>query len=439
MRKTLLATLFTFCLYGTGVCQFSKVEPKVDKPRPSGRPDWVKPYKDEGYDYGSSTNPSPRTAAVIWNVDGSLYSFGGMGLDEKFQWGIFSDLWRYDPESNDWELLSEDRNNTASSAETKSDLPLARLDAVSWVDAENNLWLYGGRQLGESFHLDDLWKYDLGSRIWMRVNGKGEYNQPATRGELGELSKEFTPGSRSAALSWTDKKGNLWLFGGTGYLQDEPSGNAFYNDLWMFEPGSGQWAWISGSEKANQPSGVTSEKEPDKASYPGGRSKAAFWYDSANDHVWLYGGIGMDSTGSTIGGLSDLWLFSVYKKTWEFKGSSLKLDLASNIQSARTEAPGNHPGFRVGATSWLSEEGDLFLIGGHSTVSLDQVYLDKHIWAYSVKSSQWRMIYQGEYRPTTGAQAFRSKGKNLLIFGGNEFSSEYQQSRVSNSVWKFKP
>jgi hypothetical protein len=92
MRKTLLATLFSFCLYGTGVCQFSKVEPNVDKPLSYGRLSWANPYKDEGYNYGSSTNPSSRTAAVNWNVDGSLNSFVGMGLDEKFQWGIFSDL-----------------------------------------------------------------------------------------------------------------------------------------------------------------------------------------------------------------------------------------------------------------------------------------------------------------------------------------------------------
>ena len=42
------------------------------------------------------------------------------------------------------------------------------------------------------------------------------------------------PGGRSAGATWTDSKGNLWLFGGNGFDAEADSG--YLNDLWEFQP-----------------------------------------------------------------------------------------------------------------------------------------------------------------------------------------------------------
>ena len=67
---------------------------------------------------------------------------------------------------------------------------------------------------------------------------------PASPG-LSTASTANIPGSRYGAVSWTDKNGNLWLFGGQGY--DSADNEGYLNDLWEFNSTAGKWAWMGGS------------------------------------------------------------------------------------------------------------------------------------------------------------------------------------------------
>jgi len=75
---------------------------------------------------------------------------------------------------------------------------------------------------------------------WMGGNktvpsGKG---QPGVYGTQYRFAPSNTPGCRNwGALSWTDRSGRLWLFGGFGY---DASGTAGYlGDMWIFDPSHG--------------------------------------------------------------------------------------------------------------------------------------------------------------------------------------------------------
>lgn len=57
-------------------------------------------------------------------------------------------------------------------------------------------------------------------------------------GTLGTPATGNIPQGRAGAVGWTDKKGNLWLFGG----YTSTASNSF-NDLWEFTPATNQWAW----------------------------------------------------------------------------------------------------------------------------------------------------------------------------------------------------
>ena len=59
-------------------------------------------------------------------------------------------------------------------------------------------------------------------------------------GTLGTPGAGNTPGSRASAATWTDKRGNLWLFSGEVFQE-------YYNDLWMFNPSTAEWTWMGGS------------------------------------------------------------------------------------------------------------------------------------------------------------------------------------------------
>jgi hypothetical protein len=122
------------------------------------------------------------------------------------------------------------------------------------------------------------------------VGGNG--GQPGVYGTLGTPAAGNIPGSRTEAVSWTDSKGNLWLFGGNGY--DANAQQGFLNDLWEFDPSTSEWAWMGGSSTITsgtdgQPGVYGTLGTPSAGNIPGSRADASSWTDSSG-HFWLLGG-----------------------------------------------------------------------------------------------------------------------------------------------------
>jgi len=138
---------------------------------------------------------------------------------------------------------------------------------------------------------------------WKWVSGSNVGGSKGVYGTLGAAASGNVPGAREAPATWTDASGNLWMFGGLGY--DSAGTGGYLNDLWKYEPSSGQWDWVSGS---NEPDAVASYGTEGKAStdnVPGSRVDAASWTD-ASGNFWLFGGLGVDPD-AVAGSLADLW------------------------------------------------------------------------------------------------------------------------------------
>jgi N-acetylneuraminic acid mutarotase len=129
--------------------------------------------------------------------------------------------------------------NTAAS----SNIPGARSDAATWVDASGNLWLFGGQGFdsnGALADFNDLWKYSGGQWTWM--GGSSVNNKSGIYGTEGTASSSNMPGARISPATWSDASGNLWLFGGNGY--GSTAGEGDLNDLWEYS--AGKWTWVGG-------------------------------------------------------------------------------------------------------------------------------------------------------------------------------------------------
>jgi len=117
-----------------------------------------------------------------------------------------------------------------------SNVPGSRCLAVSWTDSSGNLWLFGGQGYDSTGKvngdLNDLWKFSPAAKEWTWVDGSStlgtQEGPPGVYGTLGVPAATNVPGGRDSAVSWTDNKGNFWLFGGE-------SAESF-NDLWTYEP-----------------------------------------------------------------------------------------------------------------------------------------------------------------------------------------------------------
>ena len=199
------------------------------------QPGWVwvsgSSMADEPGVYGSQGSPAPdnvpgaRWGAVSWVDDaGDLWLFGGDGNDGAGASGNLNDLWRFDGANWTWisgsSTVGEPGVYGTQGSPAPGNMPGARNSAVSWINRDGDLWLFGGRghvgeQLGD---LNDLWRFDGDNWTWM--SGAQGIDEHGTYGEQGIADSENVPGARRRAISWADDSGSLWLFGGEGYAED---------------------------------------------------------------------------------------------------------------------------------------------------------------------------------------------------------------------------
>ena len=325
--------------------------------------------------------PGGRYSATRW-VDGSgkLWLFGGYGVDSAWTLGDLNDLWMFD--GGKWTWVSggnvKDQNGAYGTLgiAAPGNIPGGRNSAVSWVDGSGNLWLFGGLGYGSTGSFDklnDLWKFDGSNWTW--VSGSNVINQKGIYGLPGIAAVGNTPGARWGAVSWVDSSGKLWLFGGSGYDASGSWGNL--NDLWKFD--GSNWTWVSGSNFANQTGVYGTQGAAAASNVPGGRENAVSWIDGGGK-LWLFGGYGYDSAGST-GYLNDLWNFDGSNWVWVSGSNIVAQKGVYGTQEA--VAASNVPGGRDGAVSWVDGGGKLWLFGGvgyDSTGVVGNILND--LWCY---------------------------------------------------------
>ena len=96
---------------------------------------------------------------------GRFWLFGGNGIDSGGGRGLLNDLWKYNNGEWTWmsgaNLINQNGVYGAQAMPASGNVPGARLAIVGWVDANGNLWLFGGYGVaaGTEDRLNDLWMY----------------------------------------------------------------------------------------------------------------------------------------------------------------------------------------------------------------------------------------------------------------------------------------
>ncbi|MHB8847837.1 MAG: Kelch repeat-containing protein [Burkholderiales bacterium] len=310
--------------------------------------------------------PGARGGSVSWtDTADNLWLFGG---------GNFNDLWKFSPSTGLWTWISG--SNTINAAgvygtqgvAAAGNVPGARSDSVSWIDASGNLWLFGGSSDGISY-LNDLWKFSPSTGLWTWVGGSNAINAAGVYGTQGIAATGNVPGAREYAVSWTDTAGNLWLFGGVN-----GSSSFRRNDLWKFSPSTGLWTWVSGSNTANAIGVYGTQGVAAVGNVPGARYGSVSWIDSAGN-LWLFGG---DDS------YNDLWKFSPASSLWTWVNGSntaTTANVSSTYGTQGVPASDNAPGARAYAVSWKDAAGNFWLFGGYNYYSPSGSDYNE-LWAY---------------------------------------------------------
>ncbi|HUQ67308.1 MAG TPA: kelch repeat-containing protein [Flavitalea sp.] len=360
---------------------------------------WVEGNKrpDINGTYGSlgisapSIFPGSRMGSCTWkDKNGNFWLFGGRG-NSASSTGLLNDMWKYDPSIKQWTWVNGEPNVNSPGQYGILGLPFfqhpgARENAVSWTDPNGNFWMFGGSgyssDQSETGFLNDLWIYSTLSNSWTWVGGTNKLNQEGRYGGRSDPSKTNYPGGRFLSAGWTDHDGNLWLFGGFGYAEND---NGALNDLWRYSPATEEWTWMKG-EKSNHPDAHYGRKgDFTNGNTPGGRQAVAVWKDH-DGNFWLYGG--ENSTALYC----DLWVYKVENNQWAWMSGtdiSNELPVFENINvPTRT----GHPGSRTLATGWVDPAGDLWLFGGKGYGGNTGARSLNNLWKYSISDNDWTLI-----------------------------------------------
>ncbi len=267
------------------------------------------------------------------------------------------------------------------------------------------------------------------------------------------VTKEFPnvlnkPGGRTGAVSWKDKNGNLWLFGGYGNGRNG-SGGGLLDDLWCYNPTSEKWTWVSGDDIPNQFANYTPG-----AQKPGARDDATQWIDR-DGNFWLFGGSGDKK--------NDLWKFKPIigstniTGTWTFEGGdkfAYPLGNYINLNNTNPPTPPLWPGGRSHATSATDNLGNLWLFGGNFTINNAFNYRMNDLWKYNSGIWTWVSgistsrtgnefvsgIYGEKGNPDpanvpptiSGSVSWTDASGNFWVFGGSN-------GELHNCLWRFSP
>jgi hypothetical protein len=191
-----------------------------------------------------ANTPGTRFGAAAWtDAAGNFRLFGGAGVGTSGDncagsvVCMLNDLWEFSPSLNEWTWVGgPDLSNRLGVFGTEGvpapgNLLPPREDATTWTDSEGNFWVFGGDFVE---HYNDLWKLSNGKWTW--ESGSAQLCQSGNYGTQGTRSPLNVPGARSGAVGWTDKSGNLWLFGGAVIFCPGYPSTTKLNDLWEYQP-----------------------------------------------------------------------------------------------------------------------------------------------------------------------------------------------------------
>jgi gliding motility-associated-like protein len=280
--------------------------------------------------------------------------------------------------------------------------------------------------------LNDLWKYNITTGEWTWVHGTNGFATNGVYGTKGTPAVNNIPGGRGGALyhggnpvSWVDNNGNFWVFGGHGYGATGSTPGPL-NDLWRFNPTTGQWTWMSGTDQVNDLGNYGILGQPAPTNVPRARFSAIAWKDP-NDIFYLFGGMTFDAQGNTLY-LNDLWTYNPSNNTWTWINGSSQTNEFGNYGTMGIAAATNQPGARGSLgqpTGFHDAFGKFWLYGGlgFSTQAAGSTatYLSD-LWQYDPATNMWTWMKGPD--PNTNPH-FADRGTQKVRAATNRPASKY--------------
>lgn len=418
--------------------------------------------------YGDRRNMDPvnKPGSVspvnTWtDTAGNFYMFGGFALIKYFNDTVAvpsNAFWKYNPVINTWAMVTGRNGQTPSDAgggifgtkgvPAPDNTPeLLGINGASWTDESGKLWLYGGKTNYRSTGSNGtMWKFDPVLSQWTWISGSTAWDVGPSYGTKGVTDSSNSPGARAGMISWKDKEGHFYVYGGS-----RPAAFANYGDVWKYSPITSIWTWVSGRQWY---SGITDG--------PVYGTKGVFEAD--NTPGWGGGRNGTslglpDSNGIISMFISnEVWNYSVETNQWAWISGDRKVNPKPNYGIKGILSADNHPGTRSEPVNWTDTIGNKWIFGGYLTNVYSRLFLND-LWKYTVQTGQWvwvdgdssinrppdfgtKGITSASTQPggRSSSVSWRDAEGNLWLFGGGRREVQSVSGTVNieqgNDLWK---
>ena len=208
--------------------------------------------------------------------------------------------------------------------------------------------------------------------------------------------------------------------------------------------------WVGGSNMCNAIGNYGTQGMSATTNQPGARQNAASW-TGADNSLWLFGGQGYNAS-TNQGYLADLWKFDCTNQTWTWVSGTSNIGFQGNYQSLGTASSSALPAARQNASSWIGNDGCLYIFGGQKSLNNNL----NDLWKFNPSTSQWTWMggssttnAQGTYgvlgQATSntipparyGALFWKDGAGKFWLFGGQCYDGT--NTHRLNDMWCFDP
>jgi len=421
---------------------------------------WKKISTNTTTDYGtkgveSPTNfPGKRTGSLTWvDNNGELWLYGNN------YWPKQTDLWKYNPQTGNWTWISGTQNDSSflpqQNTPNSNALPITYTNSYTWVDAQNNLWFFGGGKDSSTLSSSNqVWKYDTATNQWIWKKGNNDSDYQDSLPIYGTENVENP----------SNTPGEFYMYQGASWI----SGNFVYffpgegtPVLWKYNMQSNNWSYV---KKPNN--GVLSNfgtiGVENSNNFPPGLNNPEYWKDDSGN-FWMFGGYLSDptATSSYLGKkafLNTLWKFNKVTNNWTWMKGKNPATYTREVNSPNElpyspgfygikniETSENIPHSRYKGIFWKTNN-DLYLAYGeyynHSSSAQDFKTNFKDIWKYNISSNNFtwtggRSSAATEFTENKNQASVYNK-PNVSNFISDEEGNLYAFHKVKNNeIWKF--
>ena len=361
----------------------------------------------------AATNiPPHRDNACTWETNSKLYLMSGVGNTY-----YYNDFWVFDKTTKQWTWINGSKNNETPYSQygaigqaSTTNYPRSRTQAITWVDEDENLWLFSGSN-DQSYYLNDFWKYDTLNNTWTLMGGS-QNNCTATA----PFFVDNYPPFLSLATAWSTGA-SLYFYGGTTLIKSATSNSlttGISTDIWKYNIPSNTWSRVLGNRRKSNYANYGLQLYGFPSNMPGARTSYAHWQDDFGN-LWLYGGTGKGEVGTTDNTLFDLWKFDISLNVWIWM-DGLKNPL-SYYDTYFNANDYKFPNRVINDSFTYKGNGKYYLQMSDEANSLWEFDLDTYTRDYNIIEGYARFDYDGNCDPTDiGVPNLKLRINNIANF-----------------------